>query len=129
MSGSRRPAGVRSAALLLAIMFAGSVGLWVGVPVAWLWMGGRVQVATGSLGTAVAVTMAGVVLSILLAVRMLGWLSEKHAQARERRGLEELGAVPLEGVMVVSATIALVVFIVWFFVFAGAEPFPISSGE
>ena len=128
MSGPR-PAGVRSAALLLAIMFAGSVGLWVGVPVAWLWIGGRVQVATGSLGTAVAVMMAGALLNILLAVRALGWLSEQHARARARRGREELGAVPLEGVMVVSATIALVAFIVWFFVLAGAEPFPLGLPE
>ncbi len=129
MKGSRRPAGVTSVALLLAIMLAGSVGLWVGVPVAWLWIGGQVQVATDSLGTAVAVMMAGVLVSVLLAARVLGWLSEKHAQARERRGLEELGRVPLEGVMVVSATIALVAFIVWFFVFAGAEPFPFSGLE
>jgi hypothetical protein len=120
---------VTSVALLLAIMLAGSVGLWVGVPVAWLWIGGQVQVATDSLGTAVAVMMAGVLVSVLLAARALGWLSEKHAQARERRGLEELGRVPLEGVMVVSATIALVAFIVWFFVFAGAEPFPFSGLE
>ena len=129
MSGSRRPSGVTSVALLLAIMLAGSIGLWVGVPLAWLWIGGRVQAATGSLGTAVVVMMAGVLVSILLAARGLGWLSEKHAQARARRGLEELGRVPLEGVMVVSAMIALVAFVVWFFVFAGAEPLPSIGPE
>jgi hypothetical protein len=129
MSGPRRSGRVTSAALLLAIMLAGSLGLWVGVPLAWLWIGGLVQVATGSLGAAVAVMMLGVIVSIVLAARGLGWLSEKHAHARERQGLEELGRVPLEGVMVVSATIALVAFVVWFFVFAGAEPFPFSSSE
>lgn len=129
MSGSRRPGGVTSAALLLAIMLAGSIGLWVGVPLGWLWIGGQVQAATDSLGTAVTVMMAGVLVSVLLAARVLGWLSEKHAHARARRGLEELGRVPLEGVMVVSATVALVAFIVWFFVFAGAEPFPLSLPE
>ena len=129
MTGPRRSGRVASAALLFAIMLAGSVGLWVGVPLAWLWIGGRVQVATGSLGTAVLVMMAGVLVSILLAARLLGWLSEKHAHARERQGLEELGNVPLEGVMVVSAMIALVAFLLWFFVFSGAEPFPSISTE
>ena len=127
MTGPRRPAGVPSAALLLAIMLGGSVGLWVGVPLAWLWIGGRVQIATGSLGTAVAVMMVGVIATILLTARLLAWLSEKHAHARERQGLEELGRVPLEGVMVVSAMIALAAFVVWFFVFSGAEPFPSIS--
>lgn len=129
MTGPRRRAGVTSAALLFAIMLAGSVGLWVGVPVGWLWIGGRIQAATGSLGTAVAAMMAGVLVSILLAARVLGWLSEKHAHARAREGLEDLGSVPLEGVMVVSAMVALVAFVVWFFVFSGAEPLPLSLPE
>jgi hypothetical protein len=129
MTGPRRSGRLASAALLLAIMFAGSLGLWVGVPLAWLWIGGRLQAATGSLGTAVVVMMTGAVLSILLAARFLGWLSEKHAHARERQGLEELGRVPLEGVMVVSAGIALVAFLVWFFVFSGTEPIPITLPE
>ena len=129
MSERRRTGGVTSVALLLAIMFAGSVGLWVGVPVAWLVIGGRVQVATGSIGAALAVMAVGLIVTILLAVRVLGWLSEKHAHARARRGLDDLGNVPLEGVMVVSALIALVTFVVWFFVFSGAQPLPLSLPE
>ena len=129
MSEPRRTGGVTSAALLLAIMFAGSVGLWVGVPVAWLVVGGRVQAATGSIGAALAVMAVGLIVTIPLALRLLGWLSEKHAHARARRGLDDLGNVPLEGVMVVSALVALVAFVVWFFVFSGAEPLPLSLPE
>ena len=112
--------------LLLALMFAGSLALWFAVPVLWLFVAGRVQGATGSLGAAVAVALVGIVLSVLLAVRLLSWLAHKHAAAREARGLEDYGWAPLEGVIVVSTVIAIAGFGVWFFVFSGAEPLPLG---
>ena len=36
---------VESAALLVVIMFMGSLVLWVGVPVGWLWVGSQLQTA------------------------------------------------------------------------------------
>jgi hypothetical protein len=125
--GIRGPARVGSSvALLLALMFVGSLGLWVGAPLLWLWIGGKVQGATGSVGAAVGVIMLGFVASVVLAVPALGWLARRHAHAREARGLEDFGRAPLEGVLVVSATIALLAFSVWFFFFAGAEPVPLG---
>jgi riboflavin transporter FmnP len=116
----------RSTAFLLLMMFIGSLGLWVGAPVLWLWIGGRVQGATGSVGAAIGVILVGFVLNVLLAVPVLAWLSRHHADARAARGLDDLGRAPLEGVMVVSATIAAVVFAIWFFFLAGAEPIPLG---
>src|SRR3954454_2864143 len=95
---------------LLALMFAGSLALWFAVPLLWLFVAGRVQGATGSLGAAVAVALAGVILSVVLAVRLLSWLAHRHNAARERRGLEDYGWAPLEGVLVTSTVVALVVF-------------------
>jgi MFS family permease len=115
-----------SAALMLMLMFAGGLGLWVGMPLLWLWIGGRVQGATHSLGAAIAVILIGFVVSVLAFVPLLGWLSRRYAEAREARGLEDLGRAALEGVMVVSATIAVVLFAIWFFFFSGAEPIPLS---
>lgn len=43
--------------LLLGLMFASSLGLWVAVPLLWLFVAGRVQGATGSLGLAVVVAL------------------------------------------------------------------------
>jgi hypothetical protein len=108
------------------MMFVGSLGLWVGVPVGWLWVGARVQAATESLGAAVGVVLLGVVASVLVLVPVLHWLARKHQQARLARGLEDYGAAPLEGILVVSAAIALVAFGVWFFFFAGTEPLPLG---
>ena len=110
--------------LLLALMFASSLGLWIGVPLLWLFVAGRVQGATGSLGAAVAIALVGLVASVLAAVRMLSWLAHRHAAAREARGLEDYGWAPLEGVLVVSTVIAIAGFSVWFFLLSGAEPFP-----
>ena len=116
-----------SAATLIAMMFAGSLLLWVGVPLGWLYIGSQVQGSTGSLGAAIGVMMVGAVLSILLIVRALLWLNRTHVELREARGLDSAGGAVLEGVLVISAGIALVGFGVWFFLFSGSAPLPIPS--
>jgi hypothetical protein len=121
--------GVRSAALLFMLMLLGSLGLWVGVPLLWLVVAGQVQGATGSLGAALGVALVGVVLSIVVAVRLLHWLARMHNAARVARGLEDLGWAPLEGVMAVSAVVALVAFLAWFLLFSGTEPLPLGLPE
>lgn len=115
-----------SAALLVAIMVLGSFVLWIGVPFAWLWIGSQVQGETSSLGLAVAVMIAGVALSIFAIVVVLSRLSDAYGRDREARGLEDVGHFPLEVVLVSSATVALVGFVTWFFLFAGTSPIPIN---
>ena len=55
----------QAAVLLVAMMFLGSLVLWVGVPVAWLWIGSRLQNGT-SLSTATGEMMIGLLLSVTL---------------------------------------------------------------
>jgi hypothetical protein len=113
-----------SAALMVAIMFVGGLVLWVGVPVGALYVGSRVELATQSLGAAMAAMAVVVIGSLVLLVPFLGWLNRKHMEVRVARGRQDLGSAALEGVMVVSAGLALVAFMVWFFLFAGASPVP-----
>ncbi len=113
-----------SAALMLAIMFVGSLVLWVGVPLAALYVGSQVQAATESIGVALLAMAAMVIGSLVMLVPFLGWLNRKHMEVRVARGRQDLGSAALEGVMVVSAGIALVVFLTWFFLFAGTSPVP-----
>lgn len=117
-----------SGALLVSIMLVGSLVLWIGVPLGWLYIGSQVQSATGSLGTALAATMAGVVVSIAVLVWLLGWLNRKHVELREARGHESHGQTPLEGVMTISAGAAIVGFGLWFFLFSGSSPLPLNLG-
>ncbi len=116
-----------SALLLLAMMVVGGLALWIGVPLGWLYLGSLVQGETGSLGAALGVMAIGVAASIALIVTLLGWLSRKHADAREARGLDAQGPVALEGIMAFSAGLAIVGFGAWFFLFSGSSPLPLQG--
>ena len=116
-----------SAVVLLALMFTGSLVLWIGVPLAWLWVGSQVQGATHSVGAAIGIMAVGVIATIAAIVPMLGWLSHKHAELRVARGLEPHGNVALEGILVVSAVLALAVFLFWFFTQSGSSPIPVND--
>jgi uncharacterized membrane protein YbhN (UPF0104 family) len=117
----------QAAALLVTMMFLGSLVLWVGVPVAWLWIGSRMQNAT-SLATATGAMMIGMLLSVALLVGALGWLSRRHTELQERRGVPESETTALELVLVSSAVVAVVGFFVWFFGFSGSSPIPLNVG-
>lgn len=117
-----------SGALLVLIMLGGGVVLWVGIPFGWLYVGSLVQGETDSLGTAMAVMMIGVGVSIAVIVTALTWLNRKHAELREARGLDAHGQTALEAVMTVSAGLAIMAFGAWFFFFSGSSPLPIGIG-
>jgi hypothetical protein len=116
-----------SAALMLAMMFFGSLVLWVGLPLGALYVGSHVQGVTHSVGAALLAMAGAVVVGIFAIVPLLGFLNRKHMEVRAARGLDTLGQAPLEGVLVVSAGVALVAFGVWFFFFSGAAPLPFFS--
>ena len=117
-----------SGLIVLVIMLGAGLVLWIGVPLGWLYVGSQVQGASDSLGLAILVMMVGVVVSIVLIVPALGWLNSKHLELREARGLESHGQTALEGVMTVSATVAIVGFGAWFFLFSGSSPLPTGLG-
>ena len=114
------------AVLVLAIMIIGSIVLWVGTPLMWLWIASQVQGQTQSLGTALAVAFVGVIITIMLLASLLSRLSDIYRSNRMARGLQDPGHVVLEGVLVVSAGVTVTVFAVWFLFFAGAAPAPIG---
>jgi hypothetical protein len=115
-----------AAIVLVAIMVLGSIVLWVGTPLAWLWIGSQVQGQTESLGDALAVAFVGVVITIMLLASVLSRLSDVYRANRMARGRGDPGHVVLEGVLVVSAGITVTVFAIWFLFFAGAAPAPIG---
>jgi hypothetical protein len=112
------------ALLVILIMFIGSLGLWLGTPLLWLWVGSQMQGAGLSLGGALAAMFVGVVISISLIAYLLAKLSEIYRSNRMARGLRDPGHFVLEAVLVVSAGFTLVVFGIWFFFLAGASPIP-----
>jgi len=111
----------------VALMLGGCLFLWIGVPFGWLWIGSQVQ-GSASLGTALIVTMAGIVVTIFAVITVLSWLNRRHAELRERLDGPRGGSSALEVIMVSSAGLAMVGFGIWFFGFAGASPLPLNIG-
>jgi hypothetical protein len=124
-------------ALLIVLMAVGSVLLWIGIPVGWLYlvsqlvdssqpsMGPYVLVLVGIPTTMIAM---GKVLAIL--DRAYGRVTRTAPQARVQmpwhrslrgdRSPARAGSV-LDVVMVCSVALAVVCFAVWFFLFAGSS--------
>jgi uncharacterized membrane protein YbhN (UPF0104 family) len=112
---------------LVIVMLAGCLFLWLGVPLAWLWIGSQIQ-GSASLGTALMVTMIGILLSVVLIVIGLSWVNRRHVELRASRNLPAPEPSALEAMLVVSAGLALLIFGVWFFGFAGSSPIPLNIG-
>jgi heme/copper-type cytochrome/quinol oxidase subunit 2 len=111
-----------SGVLVLLMMVGAGLVLWVGVPLGWLYIGSQVQGASDSVGLAILVMLVGVVVSIVAIVPLLGWLNRKHLQLQEARGHDTHGQTALEAVLTVSVLIAVLAFVVWFFLIEGPGP-------
>jgi hypothetical protein len=124
-------------ALLIALMAAGSVLLWIGIPVGWLYlasqltdssqpsMGPYVLVLVGIPATMIAM---GKVLAVLDRTygRVAGTAQRGRVQSPWHRSLRgdrrpARGRSVLDVVMVASVALAVVCFAVWFFLFAGSS--------
>ena len=118
--------GPASAALVL-LMLVGCLCLWVGVPLGWLWIGSQVQ-GSGSLGTALMVTMVGIMASIVVLVLVLSWLNRRHAELLERRQRPDALLGARGDPRLERRPRRWSGFGIWFFLFAGASPLPLNIG-
>jgi len=114
------------AILVVLVMCIGSLGLWVGTPLLWLWIGPQVQGATESLGEALGVMFVGVIITITFLASVLAKLSDFYRTNRLERGQADQGHGMLESVLVVSAGLTLAAFVIWFFFLAGTSPVPVG---
>ena len=122
---------------LVLVMAAGSVVMWLVSPVAWLWIASRMTDSSQpSLGPYLLVLIGMVVTAVVIGkflgvinrahMRVTGRLHDKREHATwnrsmrgERRSTADRGV--LEQVMMISVGIALVLFGIWFFGFAGSS--------
>jgi hypothetical protein len=112
----------------LALLVLAALAMWLGTPVLWLFLGSKIETATGNLGVAVGAMLLGSVLTIIAMAYLLGAITRRYQDARVRRGLEDTGGFPLEVTLVCTAVSAGLGFAVWFFLLAGAQPFPLYPG-
>lgn len=122
---------------LIALMAVGSIFLWIGIPVGWLWIGSQLQSDSGqaSFGLYLGVLL-GIIVSMVVVGRLLHGLNGTYGRLagselvrvrmpwhRSLRGEDE-GRAPrqiLDVVMVVSVMVAGFVFLIWFLFFAGSS--------
>ncbi|MDQ3933705.1 MAG: hypothetical protein M3340_03645 [Actinomycetota bacterium] len=129
----RRP----TALLLILVMAIGSVFLWLGIPVAWIYgVSQMVESTQPQLGPYLAI-IVGVPVSMFVFGRLLYRLNQAYervtgqtsqvrvqfAWMRSMRGERDAGrrTTVLEIVMIISVGLCLFVFLIWFFFFAGSS--------
>ena len=122
---------------LIAAMAVGSIVLWLGIPVFWLFVASRVADSSQpSLGPYLMV-MVGIPASMVVVGKLLSKLNRVYGEVthstptvrvqmpwhKSMRGERDSGRPRqvLDVVMVCSVGLALFVFAFWFFVFAGSS--------
>ncbi|MDX6675403.1 MAG: hypothetical protein QOH11_2821 [Solirubrobacteraceae bacterium] len=126
-----------AAMVLIVVMVVGSLLMWIGAPIFWLWLGSQLQSgSTPSLGPYLLI-LVGVVVSMIVLGKLLssldrlyGRVTQTDASVRVRmpwhrsmRGERESGRPTrvVDVVMVISVSSALLLFGAWFFLLAGSS--------
>jgi len=120
-SPTRRRADDWLARLILVVEVLLLITLWGPQPAAWLWVGGQVQGATGSVEPAILVAFSGMLFTLFLTLVVVKRLDHGWRLVRRAAGHPQTEGV-VERVFVVSAGIALVIFSFWFLIIAGPGP-------
>jgi hypothetical protein len=107
-----RHAADAASAAVLAVEVVGSVSMWVPIPLAWMWVGARIYDATGSLAADAGVAFAGFVVTTILVIGGLNRLDHLWVALRQRAGHDQVEGA-LTRVVVVSATLGIIGFLVW----------------
>jgi hypothetical protein len=126
-----------SAALLIGLMAIGSVVLWIGVPLGWIWLASNIVDSSEPSMTPYVMVLVGIPLTMVVVGKGLAQLNRVYGEVtgttptvrvvlpwhRSLRGERDAGhpRTVLDVVMVCSVTVALVLFALWFFLFAGSS--------
>ena len=120
-SPRRRRADEWLARAILVVEVILLLSLWGAQPIAWLWVGGQVQGATGNIEASISVAFLGMLATLFLTLVIVKRLDHMWRLVRRAAGHNQTEGI-VERVFVVSAGIALVCFSFWFLVIAGPGP-------
>jgi hypothetical protein len=125
-------------AALIVLMAVGSILLWIGSPIGWLWIASQLQKDTQAPGFGpYLIVLAGIAVTAVVLAKLLSRLNRAYGAVagnestvrvvlpwhRSMRGEDEGKAerTVLDVVMVISVAIGLVAMGIWFFFFAGSS--------
>ena len=112
----------------LAATTARSLLMWAAIPLAWIWIAGRVYDGTDSLVAGGGVALLGLALTEALAAKALNRIDRVWVSLRRRAGHEQAQGA-LTRVVVVSATLGLLAFMVWYYVLSSAFIIPFMPSQ
>jgi hypothetical protein len=124
-------------ALLILLMAVGSVLLWIGIPVGWLYLVSRLVTSSRPSMGPYVLLIVGIPASMIVVGKALSKLNRVYGEVtgttptmrvrspwmKSMRGERDSGRqrTVLDAVMVWSVALALLCFGVWFFAFAGSS--------
>ena len=120
--------GRAACAVVLAAEAFGTLVLWAPLPFAWIWIGGRAYALTGSLLADGSVALLGFAASAFLAMRGLARLDQSWIALRRRAGYAQREGA-LTQVVVVSATLGIGAFLLWYYLFSKAFILPFMPSQ
>jgi hypothetical protein len=122
---------------LIGLMALGSVLMWIGAPLAWLWIASQLSASSKPSMGPYAIVIFGILVSAAALGKALAYLDRTyarvtHAEPEERvqrawlRSLRGARQAPrrravLDEVMLVSVVLAGLAFVAWFLFFAGSS--------
>jgi hypothetical protein len=125
------------AALLILLMGIGSIVLWLGIPLGWIWLVSILADSSQPSMGAYVLVLVGIPLTMVVVGKLLVRLNRVYGELtgatpqvrvvmpwrRSLRDTRDTGQprTILDVVMVVSVGIALVCLAIWFFAFAGSS--------
>jgi hypothetical protein len=126
-----------AAIALVAAMAIGSVVMWLGVPLGLIYLASAITDSASPSAGPYLLVIVGLPIGMAIVGKLLGMLDRQH-QRLTRPGEQEVHRAPwlqsmrgerkvqrrggvLDRVMMISVGIALVLFLVWFFGFAGSS--------
>jgi hypothetical protein len=127
------------AVALIALMAVGSVFLWLGIPLGWVYVASKLATTSQPTMGPYLVVIFGIPISMVIVARLLGRLNRIYGEVtettprvrvvlpwlRSMRGERQPSSAEtrtvLDVVMMISVAVALLCFGVWFFFFAGSS--------
>jgi hypothetical protein len=133
---------------IIALMAAGSVALWIGDPLLWMWITARLQSGTQASMGPYALAVLGILLTAVAIGKSLSWLNRLYGEVtgtaptvrivvpwrrsyRGESGKDEDAKLPvslLDVVMVISVVLAVLALVTWFVIVQPAPPLPGGPG-
>ena len=77
------------ATLLVALMAVGSIAMWLGVPVFWVWLASQLSTSSQPSASLILLIVVGIAVSVLVMAKLLGRANHAHqALTDDRRDAE-----------------------------------------